>query len=303
MSLITFNGKALPPSRAFALDTSGNIFRDKFGRLSAAQWCEVLVKSIDSPVIDDVEFPGFPSREIQEQIHGSYGEGAIRDAARIYTFLASKPFFRERAVPGSAFLDFGSGWGRIIRLFMRDFDLSRLVGFEPQRSICLVARSLNPYISFINGAYTPDKTLPADWFDIAVGWSVLSHLPEEAAANWLEEMVRVLKPGGYCAFSTWGKRFLDALLKESDNLAQGKEVHWYLERCIKAAGNIAEQRDRHSKGEFVFISDGLSKDFGLASFLHPIAVRRILQRRRIGLELLEFDDVSLAQDIVIFRRN
>jgi hypothetical protein len=31
---------------------------------------------------------------------------------------------------------------------MRDFDLNRIFGFEPQRATCFVARSLNPISAF-----------------------------------------------------------------------------------------------------------------------------------------------------------
>jgi len=78
-----------------------------------------------SPIIEGIEFPHFPPPELQEQIHGNSGEPALRDAAEIYRFVSSRPLFRQTAVSGANFLDFGAGWGRISRLFLRDFDLSR----------------------------------------------------------------------------------------------------------------------------------------------------------------------------------
>ena len=291
-----------PQALPYTLDTSPNIFRERFGALSIEQWRDLLVESMRTQVIGDVEFPRFPPAAIQEQIHGQSGEPAINEAFAVYAFVKSKQILQEKLAQNCSFLDFGTGWGRIVRMFMRDFDLNRIFGFEPQRATCFVARSLNPYLCFLNGEFTPDGTLPANRFDLVVGWSVFSHLSELSTTIWLEEMARVTRPNGYCVFSTWGERFLNTLMSEQNNLAQGKEVHWYYQMCLKAAGDIVAERDRYLNGEFVWFGDDPSLYYGHACFLHPNALLHILQARGIAFELVEFDRKSLAQDVFILRR-
>ena len=48
----------------------------------------------------------------------------------------------------------------------------------------------------------PTIPLPADSFDFAFAHSVFTHLSPEASANYLQEIHRVLRPGGI-SYSTW----------------------------------------------------------------------------------------------------
>jgi hypothetical protein len=136
-----------------ALDGSSNIFRDRYGHLSDKEWCDVLMRSVREPEIDGIPFPSFPASEVQEHMHGHSGELSLREAQGFYSFIKSKLEIRKVFQPGAAFLDFGSGWGRMARMFLRDFDLSNMYGFEPNRNYCTIARSLNPYICFLNGDF------------------------------------------------------------------------------------------------------------------------------------------------------
>jgi SAM-dependent methyltransferase len=284
------------------LDFSGNAFRDKFGHLSVDEWCDLLVLSLTSPIIDGIEFPHFAPQETQDAHHGSSGEIALREAAGFYKFISSKPFFREKAIPGAAFLDFGTGWGRIARFFLRDFDLRRFFAFEPKHTGCFRARTLNPYLCVLTGDEIPDQSLPPNWFDLIVGWSIFSHLSEYSTTAWLEEMARIMRPGGYCVFTTFGDRFLDQLIASQSDLSAGKDVHWYSRSCLEAAGDIADLKNRYLRGEFVWLGGGLTKYYGYATFLHDKALLNILRARRLPMELIDFDRESLGMDTFILRR-
>jgi hypothetical protein len=76
-----------PQALPYTLDTSPNIFRERFGALSIEQWRDLLVESMRTQVIGDVEFPRFPPTAIQEQIHGQSGEPAINEAFAVYAFV------------------------------------------------------------------------------------------------------------------------------------------------------------------------------------------------------------------------
>jgi SAM-dependent methyltransferase len=231
-------------TRLLDLHASANIFRDLYGGLTDEEWRDLLIRSINEPEIDAIPFPLFPERELQDQMHGHSGEMSLNEAQEFYSFVKSRDNARKAMGPDATFLDFGSGWGRIARLFLRDFDLRNIFGFEPNLAYCAVARSLNPYICFLNGDFTPDRTLPPDRFDLVIGFSIFSHLSERSAGDWLEEIARIMRPEACGVFTTLGGRFLDRLVLEHNKLLHGDDadVHWYYRECLRGAGDIERQR-------------------------------------------------------------
>ena len=286
----------------FVLDGSANPFRDRYGRLSTGDWCQILTEAEISPIVDGLEFPHLAPRAIQERMHGTAGTVALQEAAGFYRFVTSKPFFRQKAVANACFLDFGTGWGRMARFFLRDFDLNCQFAFETQPTICFLARRLNPYLCVLAGGEVPDETLPASRFDLVVGWSVFSHLAEAAATAWLAELARIMRPNAYCLLSTFGDRFLSQLETVQAEFRDGKEIHWYFENCLKAAGDIAALRRRYQSGDFVWLGDGPTVNYGQAAILSEKALLTIFRARKLPFDLIEFDHNSLNMDVFTIRR-
>ncbi len=132
---------------------------------------------------------------------------------------------------------------------MRDFPLRNIVGYEPSNRFCSVARANNPFISFLSGGYLPTGILPAERFDLVVGWSVFSHLSPKSAAAWLAELQRVTTSGGAIVLTTWGRRFLERLAREKAQLDAGGEIHWYSKVCIDASGDLDARMAEYDRGE------------------------------------------------------
>ena len=124
---------------------------------------------------------------------------------------------------------------------MRDFDLDKLFGFEPNALQAIISRALNPYVTILSGGFSPDGSIPKDWFDLVVGWSIFSHLSEASLKEWLQEISTVLRPGGHAVFTTWGLRFLRRLQAEEAQLVAGKEIHLVLEEVPRRRGDVSEQ--------------------------------------------------------------
>ena len=102
---------------------------------------------------------------------------------------------------GVAVLDFGCGVGRQLLHFTRDYP-------RPQYAACdvhpqyveFVARAY-PQVSASVSPFHPPLTYAEDQFDMLYSVSVFSHLHPDIHAQWLKELARVVKPGGY-AFLT-----------------------------------------------------------------------------------------------------
>jgi len=279
-----------------------NLFASLFGELDADQWLNHLIDSIESKNINGIEFPGFPSPSFQSNIHGHFGAHSLKEAYMFYKFVEEKgltgsrsPWFRK-----GFFLDFGSGWGRITRLFMRDFPLKNIIGYEPSNRFCSVARGCNPFVSFVSGDFLPNGILPADRFDLVVGWSVFSHLSPDCASAWLNEFQRVTRPGSAIVLTTWGKRFFERLKNEKLQMELGEEIHWYSKHCLSAVGDIDSKIDDFESGEFIWLNSGKSELYG-ESFISRGALQTLLDKAAPALRIEYFDSTSLPQDVFILK--
>jgi SAM-dependent methyltransferase len=278
-----------------------NLFREKFGSLPDDAWGQILIRSISEGIIEGIEFPRYPEDETQNSIHGHHGAISVGESVNFYKYVKSNTY-KDAGTSGSKrILDFGSGWGRIIRPFMRDFEFADLYGFEPNFLLCALARSLNPYVMFFSGTYVPTGNLPAQFFDLVFGWSVFSHLSQASAVLWLREAARIVVPGGWCVFTTWGDRFLKRLKDEADQRKAGKQIHWYSSVCIDAAVSIDQRLSDYQNGDFVWFTSGKSTLYGEA-FVSKDALRRLLLQYQLPFEIQAFDKAGLPQDAFVLKR-
>lgn len=291
---------SLPPINYDERFAQPNIFRDVFGSLSDAEWAKVLVRSIHEPEIDGVTFPRFPDVDLQNRIHGTTEALAIQEAFQFFQFVKAR-VGKQHLRPSARFLDFGSGWGRMLRPYLRYFDLVNIYAFEPNPIFVTVARSLNPYVTFLTGEFLPNRRIPRHMFDLIVGWSIFSHLSRKSTTLWLKEMSELLNPGGLAVFTTWGSRFIDELSTTKAKLEAGQEVHWYQHSVLDKVGDPAALRKHFDEGRFIWIKYTDDDDYG-DTILSQVALQRILTENAIPLEIASFDTFSLPQDAFILRR-
>ena len=57
---------------------------------------------------------------------------------------------------------------------------------------------------------TPPTRYPAAFFDVVYSVSLFTHLDEPSQDQWLEELARILKPGGVLLVTTHGKFALES---------------------------------------------------------------------------------------------
>lgn len=102
------------------------------------------------------------------------------------------------------FLDWGCGCGRVTR---------HLAGFLPAAGLCgadIDAEAIRwlaaalPRGEFHASGFVPPLPFAAGRFDFVLASSVFTHLTESHQAAWLDEMARILAPGGILLFTTHG---------------------------------------------------------------------------------------------------
>jgi len=181
----------------------------KFSGLSDDDWVETLITSTRQPIIDGVEFPGFPSAELQATIVGSSNEQALKEAGVFYKHV--KRLYRNLNrgdIADAAILDFGVGWGRYARMFARDVGFGQVYGVDVVPNMLDVCRQTRIPASL--SLIAPSGQLPFrdEFVDIAYAYSVFTHLPERVAEHWINEIYRVTKPGGLLVMTVEPKRFI-----------------------------------------------------------------------------------------------
>jgi SAM-dependent methyltransferase len=96
-----------------------------------------------------------------------------------------------------AVLDFGCGAAKNIRLLRRTRDL-RLVGTDVNAAQIAWARKHVAGVEFhVNDLEPPLRFAEDDTFDLVTAASVFTHIPLHLQRPWLEEIHRILRPGGY----------------------------------------------------------------------------------------------------------
>src|SRR5438046_2874585 len=74
------------------------------------------------------------------------------------------------------------------------------------------ARLLRPtYRAYERLRAAPPLAFANATFDLAYALSVFTHLPEAMQHDWMDELRRVVRPGGYLLLTTHGERYLERL--------------------------------------------------------------------------------------------
>ncbi len=107
-------------------------------------------------------------------------------------------------------LDFGCGCGRIARWFA-DLERTQLNGcdYNPQ-----LIEWCNANLQFMSAQVThlePPLPYPDGRFDFLYAFSVFTHLSVELAGRWMDELARVIRPGGFIWFTLHGDSYRERL--------------------------------------------------------------------------------------------
>jgi len=189
---------------------------------------------------------------VQLNFTGSAGDRVLREGFRFYQLVSR--LYRTHVGPledCGRVLDFGCGWGRIIRFFLRDLEPFRLWGVDPVADMVQFCRSTNRWCTFeLIKTRPPTELLPKS-IDLIYAFSVFSHLSEPAHEEWLIELRRLLRPGGLLIATTRARDFIPycVALRKDRRLAS-------LSPGIRASAlsfpNAAESLSAYDRGEYCF---------------------------------------------------
>jgi SAM-dependent methyltransferase len=129
-------------------------------------------------------------------------------------------------------LEFGCGSARVLRHFRCIEDL-RLAGTDANPTPIEWNRKNLPGIEFSHNELQPPLSYKDGSFDFIYALSVFTHIPLVWQRAWLDDLYRVLLPGGYLLCTTHGESFINSLSNE-DRLKLQSEGNLTLD--AKSAG-------------------------------------------------------------------
>lgn len=154
-------------------------------------------KIIDSKAFMDKKY----AKYLLEKTHQNYNQIAD-DFSRTRTYIWEElGFFGEYAVKGDKILDLGCGNGRLYELLKeKSVDY---YGIDNSEKLIEIAKIRYPEVKFLV-ADALNLPFPDSFFDKVFSIAVLHHIPsEELRLKFLEEIKRVLKPGGLLVATVW----------------------------------------------------------------------------------------------------
>lgn len=189
--------------------------------------------------------------------HEIYWESG-KNTSKAFCEVIDKEFDRPVSV-----LEFGCGPARLIRHFPDHLGdkLERLVGVDYNKESIEWCRKHIDKTEFEVNQLDPPLPFPDESFDVIYHFSVFTHLSRDVQIAWVNELKRLLKPGGVMLPTTHGEGYTHLLSSQAD-------IEKY------EAGELVEQGGyKEGKKWFfaihppAFVRDTLLKDFSSVEFI------------------------------------
>jgi len=177
-----------------------------------------------------------------------------------------------------AVLDFGCGVGRVIRHWSDRADSGlQIVGTDCNPALIRWCRSRLGFATFLENRLDGRIDAPDQSFGLVYALSVFTHLSVVRQRHWMDELFRVLRPGGYAWITLHGAVYRDGL--------------------------NPDQQARFDRGELIVVGERLEGSNHCAAFHPPAYVTAHLAR---NWELIEFHPSGARgnphQDAYLLRR-
>jgi ubiquinone/menaquinone biosynthesis C-methylase UbiE len=223
-----------------------------YRRLTDEAWLRTLLGSVQGR--SEIPMPGFPSAEIQSSFVGQSNQDAINEAWRFYKLMSDRwKKYGLRIGSRSHVLDFGCGWGRFARMFLRDVPASHIYCADTSDGALDICRETGVPGNMVRLEPMPPSVLPSARFDIVFAYSVFSHLSPKAHLAWRTELARVVKPNGLVFITTQARWFLDECRRYREHPDQ-ISLRWH-QKLANSFVDYENSVRQYDLGEFLFAAD------------------------------------------------
>ncbi len=233
--------------------------------------------------------PVMPSTEIQKKWNGATNHGLLNQSvAFLRTIINEYAAISNKPVCSSNILDFGCGWGRLIRLLYKYVPVSRIYGVDPWSRSIDICRETNVRANLYLSDYLP-RTLPTPngvEFNLILAFSVFTHLSEKAAKICLETLSNYLSDDGLLVITIRPIEYWSFLLKNKNADVLENEIYDLIEKHNKNGFAFYP-----SKGERFLVEGDIT--FGRTSMSLEYIKKHFENLEIRGLELNNCDPLQL----------
>ncbi len=270
--------------------------------ISDEEWFELQFRPEECRAQYGIPLPTMPADEVQIGFTALSGRSNLQQAFGFYQHLLTACRIRTMGHP--KVLDFGGGWGRISRLFLRETVPSRIyVADTMQYAIDLLASTGNPCHIIHNEPRPPISGLPGG-FDLIYAYSVFSHLSEDYFKAWIGYLLASLRPGGYLAFTSRGRLFIDHLEKlHGDSARENDPLQEHHRRLREEMPSPSEIRRRYEAGDFQFYPIGGAGEL-TSNFFGEAFISRRYMEDHFGPLLIDFNESvpHVDQSVIVLQK-
>jgi SAM-dependent methyltransferase len=269
-----------------------------FGDLSEDAWLDVNTAPGSSQA---GALPSLPDESMQMRFAGKSGDEALVEAHTLARTF--KDLYREHVGPftdSTRVLDYGCGWGRITRFFLKDVAAENLWGIDCNEQLIGFCRQSNPWARFEVNDPLPPTDLDADRFDLVFSYSVFTHMREDVHLAWLAELRRVVRPGGLLVLTVRPRHFISycATLTAEPEPQQAPQS-----ALVGLFPDPDQALADYDHGRFVYVPyrvSGYGEWWGEACISRAYVEREWAAR---GFQLLDFveDPERFKQNLVVLR--
>jgi hypothetical protein len=186
--------------------------------------------------------PDLPPDNIQERFTGMSGRRNLMQAFEFYNFAREQSGLASKAAP--LVLDFGGGWGRISRFFLRDTKAENIWLSDVLSDSHQWLRDTGAKFQRVKNEPLPPVPRLPQGFDLIFAYSVFSHLSEQYFNSWINYLLSHLGEDGRLVFTSRGDQFIKYLpALEQHRKSKGEQSY------LPPPADIAT---RYAKGEFQF---------------------------------------------------
>lgn len=226
-------------------------------RIPFADFCELCIETPASTPHLAAIVPRLPSADVQKRWVGDHGRALMNrsgNLVRLFELMSWR--HRGRSLEDARILDYGCGWGRLLRLLYHKTDLANIYGVDPMPESLRLCKECGVDIH-LAPCDTAPSGLPfgATIFDFVFSFSVFTHVPFHIAQAILRCVRERIAKDGVFVVTVRSHEF------------------WELRRPSWNSADVDALIQAHQKDGYAFIplnASGLkSEDYGDTTYSRP----------------------------------